>query len=232
MGGSATLAVIAIAFPKSRGAEYGLELVAGAQELAKEYGVILCGGDTNRSQNEVSVCVSILGQTRGKGAVLRSGAKVGDAILVSGKLGASFPSRKHLLFAPRLHEAQFLNEHYSLHAMADISDGLARDLGHILSESKCGAILDPDAIPVSEYLKNLSRREQLEHALGDGEDFELVFTLSSEEADELIRKKHFSHCEFTRIGTVVKKPGLFWTHSDQIDTQGYTHLWDDSSSKV
>lgn len=226
MGAKPTLAVLAIAFPNTRGTQYGLDLVAGAQSLADEYGISLCGGDTNRSRNDVSVCVSILGESRGKGAILRSGAKVGDAILVSGKLGGSFDSRKHLLFKPRVQEALYLNEHYTLHSMADISDGLARDLGHIVSESNCGAVLNPNAIPVSDNLTHLTREEQLQHALGDGEDFELVFTLPSKQADELLAKQKFTDCVFSRIGSIIEKKGLYWNSLDTpITTQGYTHLW-------
>lgn len=222
MGGRPTLAVLSIAFPKERGAQYGLDLVAGVQSLADEFGISLCGGDTNRSVHGVHVCVSILGESTGKGAVLRSDAKVGDAILVSGKLGDSFATRKHLLFKPRVEEAVFLNENYSLHAMADISDGLIRDLGNIVKASQCGAVLYPEKIPLSDSLKSLAREEQLQRALTDGEDFELVFTMDAKEAERLLSKSSY---EFTKVGHIVSEKTLTWSDSQMIKMKGYTHTW-------
>jgi thiamine-monophosphate kinase len=221
MGGRPTLAVLAFAIPPERGASYALDIVRGAQSLAEEFGVQLCGGDSNRSLRDVNVSVTLLGDAQAQGAILRSGAQVGDAIVVTGKLGASFESRKHLLFQPRVKEALFLNQNYKVHAMTDISDGLARDLGNILEASHCGAVLFADAIPVSEILQSLSKEEKLKRALSDGEDFELVFTMSERDADALTQKDSF----YTKVGSIIETPGLFWSDRSLIEIQGYIHNW-------
>lgn len=223
MGGNPKLALLSIAVPKERGASYMLDIFEGARSLAETYGVQICGGDTNRSLRDVNVCVTVLGETEGAGALLRSGAKVGDAILVSGTLGGSFESRKHLLFDPRVKEGLYLNRNYTVHAMADISDGLIRDLGNILEASHCGAVLYPDKIPFSEALKNSlnTEEEKLDRALTDGEDFELVFTMNEKDADRLIKENSF----FTKVGFLIQEEGLFWPDGSPINLQGYIHHW-------
>src|SRR5207244_7685165 len=106
----------------------------------------------------IFISISLIGFVpRGK-ARLRSGAKVGDAVFVTGELGGSLVG-KHLDFEPRLAEARWLAEHFPIHAMMDISDGLAGDLRHILKASKVGAELLSDAIPTSRAAKLTARAD-------------------------------------------------------------------------
>jgi thiamine-monophosphate kinase len=139
------------------------------------------------------VDVTVLAPVGDLEPVLRSGARPGDRILVTGALGGSILG-KHLDFTPRVAEGLFLNRRHRPGAMIDISDGLGRDLFRILDASSgpdagTGAILDADRIPVSMAAERLSRstgRDPLEHALSDGEDFELLFTMPPDRAAALL----------------------------------------------
>ncbi len=113
----------------------------------------------------------------GRGPLCRSGARPGDRIVVTGSFGGSILGR-HLDFEPRVREALALHARYELHAGIDVSDGLSLDLAHILEESRCGAVLDADAVPIAADARRLAEKladgsTPLDHALGDGEDFEL-----------------------------------------------------------
>jgi thiamine-monophosphate kinase len=127
--------------------------------------------------------------------VLRSGAKIGDIIFVTGELGGSISGR-HLRFTPRLKEARFLVKNFKLNSMIDISDGLIQDLGHILEESSLGAIIYEESVPLSKQARNL------EDAFYTGEDFELLFTMSRSQAKKLYGKR--LTC-FKPIGEIVDK---------------------------
>ena len=106
--------------------------------LARGHGVAMVGGETTTNPERILISISLLGTVaRGK-QILRSGAKVGDAIFVTGELGGSL-AEKHLEFEPRLAEARWLAEHFSIHAMMDLSDGLAGDLRQVLQASGVGA---------------------------------------------------------------------------------------------
>lgn len=155
----------------------------GLQSALSRYKVSLIGGDTIFAETgPFSVAGVILGTPFAGKPVLRSGARPGDLICVTGPgLGGSFP-RRHLNFEPRLEWGELLCKRSMPSAMMDISDGLLQDLGHILDRSGVSAELDLWKVPVSKDLSG-PPEERLRRALGDGEDFELLFTLS--EADFL-----------------------------------------------
>src|SRR5207244_13065635 len=130
------------------------------------------GGDVNVWEHPLCGSVTVLGQPTAKGPLRRSGARVGDWILVTGSLGGSILGH-HLDFEPRLAEALLLHERYLLHAGMDLSDGLALDLSRLADESGVGAVLRLTDIPVSPAAEQLSRQlddgvTPLDHALGDG----------------------------------------------------------------
>ena len=179
MGGSPRYALVSVGLPRSMSVEDAEGLYRGLLNLANRFGVALVGGDTNRADNLV-IDVTVLGVVETSRLVLRSGAKVGDAILVTGTLGGSRQG-KHVRFTPRVREAQWLTRHAHLHAMMDISDGLAGDLAQLARESRVGAVLFEEAIPVSPQARNLQA------ALCDGEDFELLFTMGWISAQRLLR---------------------------------------------
>ncbi len=189
MAGVPTAAVVAVALPRG-GRSVGEELYVGIREVADEFGVAVVGGDTNSWDGALVVAVTLLGEATTRGPVLRSGARPGDWVFVTGPVGGSIRGR-HLTPTPRVREALRLHEVVDLHAMIDISDGLAADLNHILDESRCGAVLDAAAVPVHADAVELARttgKPPLAHALGDGEDFELLFAVSSADGEKLLRE--------------------------------------------
>jgi thiamine-monophosphate kinase len=226
MAGRPVAWLASVALPRSHGLSLGRELFEGMHELARAFDVPLAGGDTNTWNGPLVISITALGEPTGRGPVLRGGALPGDWIMVTGELGGSLAGR-HLDFTPRVHEAMALHGAATLHAMIDLSDGLASDLRHILEESHVGAILDEAAIPVSaSALAARDGRTSLEHALGDGEDFELLFTVSPEEGRALLARRpcdvRLTHvgeiisggdCLLkTTQGAVVPLPEIGWKH--------------------
>ncbi|MBI4432835.1 MAG: thiamine-phosphate kinase [Candidatus Omnitrophica bacterium] len=222
MGGAPQCAVVALGVPSDLRVDFVKDLYKGMNDLARAFGVKLVGGDTNHS-DKIIISVALLGEVgRGK-AALRSGAKAGDVVFVTGELGGSYSSKKHLNFTPRIKEARYLTEHFKIHAMMDLSDGLASDLTRMSQASRVGFILSEDAIPVSKY-------ENLQKALTDGEDFELLFTLAPRDAAKLTltydRKKM---APIHPIGKVVeKKYGLRILKKDGtyslLEGKGFEHF--------
>ena len=132
------------------------------------------------------VAVPLLGTPTGRGPVLRSGARPGDWLLVTGPLGGSLDGR-HLRFRPRVEAARRLHAAVDLHAMLDLSDGLSRDLPHLTTERGLGARLDAESIPThADVPPGLTFEERLAHALHDGEDFELLLAVSPDDATRLL----------------------------------------------
>jgi thiamine-monophosphate kinase len=158
------------------------------------YKVNLVGGDLSKSERLI-VDVSMLGMVEKNNLVLRNGAKKGDIIFVTGKLGGSIQG-KHLKFTPRIKEARFLVKNFKLNSMIDISDGLAQDLGHILKESKQGAAIYEELIPQDKKARSLN------DALYMGEDFELLFTMSHSDAGRLLARNHL---DYKPIGEIMEK---------------------------
>ena len=181
MAGIPIAAVVSVALPKENGRVLAEELYLGLREVADAFGVAIVGGDTNSWDGPLAISVTVLGEATARGPVLRSGAKPGDWLLVTGPLGGSIRG-KHLTFTPRVKEALLLHEHANLHAMIDISDGLAADLNHILEESRCGAVLVAESVPRSPDAT-------LQQALGDGEDFELIVAVSPPDGERLLREQ-------------------------------------------
>lgn len=227
MGGRAIAAVVSIALPRSRAWDLAQGVQDGIDALAKRFDVCIAGGDTNTWDGPLVISITALGEPLGQGPVRRGGAEPGDWILVTGELGGSIHG-KHLDFVPRLEEVRELQSRVTLHSMIDISDGLAADLHHILEESHVGARLIADKIPISVAAQSATDgRSPLEHALGDGEDFELLFTLSPADAKNLLaappcatRLTHIgeivpgSQCELLQAdGQVVPLPPRGWRHS-------------------
>jgi thiamine-monophosphate kinase len=187
MAGLPVAVVVSVALPKST-AGVAEDLYRGLREMADRFQVPIVGGDTNSWDGPLVVSVTALGEATARGAVRRNGAKPGDWIFVTGPLGGSILGH-HLDFEPRITQALTLHESVEIHAMIDISDGLSADFHHILEESQCGAVLEGNAIPITAAAHTFSQssgRSALEHALGDGEDFELVFTVSERDGRKLI----------------------------------------------
>jgi thiamine-monophosphate kinase len=212
MAGVPRAAVVAIALPRTEATAVAQGVYLGMRELAERFGVELVGGDTNAWDGPLVISVTVLGEATARGAVRRSGARPGDAILVTGALGGSLFAGRHLRPEPRVAEALAVHQIAPIHALIDISDGLSSDLNHILTESGgLGAVLDEPAIPVHSDAHEMSRRDgtpALEHALNDGEDFELCLVVSADDAARLIAAPP-APAKLYRIGEITHEPGMF-----------------------
>jgi thiamine-monophosphate kinase len=227
MAGVPVAAVVSVGLPREGGRALGEELYYGLREMADRFSTALVGGDTNSWDGPLVISVTVIGQATAKGPVRRAGARPGDWILVTGPLGGSILG-KHLDFTPRVSEALRLHEEADLHAMIDISDGLAADLHHICKESACGAVLHAESIPISEDARRQSAqdaRSPLEHALHDGEDFELVFTVSAEDGERLMQTQAIPGITLVKIGECVASG--YWLAEEgrqrELEPKGYVH---------
>lgn len=200
MGGQPVHALITVAMPPTLEVQKADALYAGLRKCARKFGISIAGGETARTPDEagpVFISVALTGTVERARCVTRSGGRPGDLLYVTGRLGGSLAGR-HLDFVPRLAEASWLTTHFRLHAMMDLSDGLGADLPRLAAASKCGfEIGDLPCAP------GCSR----EAALGDGEDFELLFALSPRHAGRLERDWPFSKkLPLTRIGCLTAHP--------------------------
>jgi thiamine-monophosphate kinase len=196
--------------------ELAIELYRGMLPLAERFEAVIAGGDTNSWDGPLAISVTALGETTSRGPLTRSGAQLGDQLLVTGQLGGSILGR-HLEVEPRVREALLLNERYELHAGIDISDGLGLDASRLAEASGVGAALTLDAVPLAEAARRLSDqdgRPALEHALSDGEDFELLLAVPAGDAERMLREQPVD-VPLTRIGEMIAEKGLW-----QIDAAG------------
>jgi thiamine-monophosphate kinase len=210
------------------------QLYLGLREMADEFQTAIIGGDTNSWDGPLVISVTAMGEATSSGPVRRSGAKPGDWLLVTGPLGGSIRG-KHLAFTPRVREALRLHEIAHLHAMIDISDGLAADVNHLCEESHCGAVLRAEQIPITaeaqvapvgQVAQSMNdANSPLEHALTDGEDFELVFAVSEDEGRKLVQSQPIPGITLTHIGECIEK-GLWLEQQGQhrpLEPRGYEH---------
>jgi thiamine-monophosphate kinase len=233
MAGTPTAALVTVGLPQKFNPALVEAIYAGMNTLARRHDVAIVGGETTTNPERVLISVALVGfAPRGK-VLLRSGAKPGDAIFVTGELGGSLAG-KHLDFEPRLAEARWLAEHFSVHAMIDLSDGLAGDLRHLLKASGVGAELLKSAVPISRAAKlrakeSSSAKPAFAAALTDGEDFELLFAVASKAAVPLLDawKKEFPKLRLSCIGKITAGEGI--TIRDKSGVQpltahGYVHF--------
>lgn len=215
MGGVPVAALVALGLPRDHDPERIRHLYEGLGRLATRHGVAIVGGETTTSPERLWMSVSVMGSVpRGK-AVLRSGGREGDAVFVTGELGGSLAG-KHLDFEPRIEQGRWLAESGWVHAMLDLSDGLAGDLGHLLAASGgLGAELMATSLPISRAAIQRARevpgaRPPRAASLMDGEDFELLFTTGPKDAVPLLDawKARFPDLRLTCIGRLTREPGI------------------------
>lgn len=193
---------VSVALAKTMSLDDVKQLYEGMACIADEFGCAVVGGDVTSWPGKLAIDVAMLAEPMApRGPVRRSDAKIGDGIYVSGPLGGSLAG-KHLTFTPRLQLARRLAAEPDLHAMMDISDGLALDLHRLCSASGCDAELFARQLEpvVSDAARSLSERDgrpPLEHALSDGEDFELL----------VVGGEHLHHGRFglTPVGRIVPR---------------------------
>lgn len=203
MGGTPKGLLLSWAIPPKFG-EKNLDLLTkGIGDCALAYDVQVLGGDTSKSMRDLFLNIAIWGQMDSP-PIYRSGAKHDDLVFVTGPLGGSILGR-HLKVTPRVKEMNWLAK-FGVHAAIDISDGLVGDLGHIAECSNLFYEIIQDAIPIHADAKKLaeqSGKSALSHALFDGEDFEIAFTIDSKDQDRLFKTWPFKEPLFL-VGKMSK----------------------------
>ena len=234
MGARPEAAVVAVALPRHGGDTLGREIEVGIEALAAEHGVTLAGGDTNAWDGPLVISTTAIGSVRPGAAWRRDGARAGDVIVVTGAFGGSLLGR-HLAVAPRVREALFIAEHFAVHAAIDCSDGLSLDLARMMAASgTCGVVRLAD-VPIHADARRRAARDggtALDHALGDGEDFELILAMPPEAAQALVAAAGTAPLDLpiTVIGTVAAGSGLVAEAPDggrsPLEPRGYVHAFD------
>ena len=226
MGGRPINAVVQVMFPRSMDLEIAKRIQSGLYALADEFGVAIIGGDTNRWDGGLVIGTTVCGELIGNPWRI-IGATAGDRILVSGSLGGSIAGH-HLTFTPRCELAKYLATHYEIDAATDISDSLSIDLANMATSSRVGALLDLDKIPINEAARKMSSPEKspLQHAMTDGEDFELIFAVDPETAARISKDGELP-VALTDIGEFLEGTGIYARQVDggrsEIDPSGYVH---------
>ena len=186
-------ALCAVALSNGLSMDDALDLLRGARDCGMRFGCPLVGGDTNSWDQPTVISIAIAARTEaGRRPVQRCGARPDDRIFVSGPVGGSILGR-HLSFEPRIETALAINRQLDPHAMIDISDGLAIDLWRVLEASGCGAVLDASSLKAAIHPDAVRLAAQdgvtpREHALYDGEDFELIVFLPPEVPTDACRR--------------------------------------------
>ena len=221
MAGKPLLAVVSLTLTGKQTARAVDDLYRGMRALGNRYDVTIAGGDVVRGK-EFSITVAVIGESHRDNVGLRSGAKPGDALLVTGSLGASQAgldllksksrnknsefTEKHLRPAPRVDEGLTLARKFELHGMIDISDGLASELHHLCTESMCGMVIDQGALPIARQAIERSAagdKDPLDYCLYGGEEYELLFTLPPRDAVRAIKVLGAMGTDCSVIGQVT-----------------------------
>jgi thiamine-monophosphate kinase len=189
------------------------KLYLGLRKAADKFGVQIVGGETSATHGPAVISVGATGVVENDRWVPRSGGRAGDELFVTGKLGGSIRG-KHLRFVPRIAEARWLTENFSIHAMMDLSDGLGADLPRLARASGLGFEIDESAIP-------RNRGRTIAQAINDGEDYELLFACARHDARKLATrwKKTFPKLSLTRIGRLTRHSSAVTRHF-----RGYVHF--------
>ena len=214
MSGIPEFALITLAAPAKKKASWVGRLYRGLNRAAARFEVAIVGGETSETAGPTVIAVSVAGFVERRRCTLRSGGKADDDLFVTGELGGSIRGR-HLRFVARIEEARWLTANFKVHAMIDLSDGLGSDLPRLARASKLGFTIDQRALP-------LSRGCTIKEAIADGEDYELLFAISSRERKRLQARwqKEFPKLPLTRIGKLNPQS----TISNQQLPSGYVHF--------
>ena len=214
MSGIPQYALVTLIAPAESEGRWMKQLYQGLRRAAARFKVAIVGGETSSTRGPIVVSISAAGSVEKGRCVLRSGGENGDLLYVTGRLGGSVRKR-HLNFVPRLKEARWLTQHFRIHAMMDLSDGLGADLPRLANASAVGFEIDEKTLP-------RTRGCSIAQAINDGEDYELLFAISPNDAAALERKwrKKFMRLSLTRIGHLTRRPSPV-THRS---FHGYTHF--------
>lgn len=248
MGGVPTFCFLSIAIPSGFSTTYLEEISRGMQSICREFNVVLAGGDTTGSESGLVINICQLGEVTSEKCLLRSGARTGDVVQVSGPLGFSATGfellescqadeprvlpfiQAHIDPVPQVSLARLLADR-GIRSMIDISDGLLQDLGHICEQSQCGAELNLDQLKLSELLLHHYQNDYeraVRIALTGGEDYGLCWTASAECAEEIlteIRRNGFPEAQ--SIGVITDQAGVTVLKNRepvQFQRTGWDHL--------
>jgi len=218
MGGRPLHALVALAAKPETHWQALEEFYSGISSAAKSYNLAVVGGETVRTTGPLVCSIFLTGTVAAQHCILRSGGRPGDVLLVTGKLGGSFASGRHLDFAPRLAEGQWLAKQEGTHAMMDVSDGLAADAPRLANASQCGLKIDVELIPRHEGCR-------VAQALSDGEDFELLVAVAAHCVPNLLLEWNavFPELSLSVIGRLTEVAEGF--HPKEIfKNRGYDHF--------
>ncbi len=236
MGGTPRFFLVTLGLSADLSLDQVNELYEGMQELATDYQLQMIGGDVSATRGGLFVNIMVLGEVQREKAVVRSGAKAGDHLFVTGTLGDASAGlefarahargenapmtlhlKKHSLYPllqrqfyplPRVQEGGLLSSKRIATAMIDLSDGLATDLRHLCEESRVGALVELEAIPLSEALLQYSKqtgKDPVQYALTGGEDFELLFTVPERKMTTLVKLAKQHRFRIARIGRILSR---------------------------
>ena len=235
MGGRPVATFLSLALPAGVNSAWADSFIGGYTSACSRFGAPLLGGDTSSSPDRVCINVTVLGECPSGRALMRSGARPGDLVCVTGCLGDSAAGLKvileglersadaaalvqrHYRPVPRVSEGLALAACPGVHAMMDISDGVASDLGHILDASGVGADLEASSLPLSSELRSLCALkgwDPLPLAAGGGEDYELLFTMAPDACPDI---------PHTVIGRITAQCGLRWNGLEST-VRGFRHF--------
>ncbi|WP_417909469.1 thiamine-phosphate kinase [Candidatus Electronema sp. PJ] len=249
MGGRPLFALLSLGLPADFAEQWAKQLSYGISKACQQYGCLLIGGDTVCSPAGVSLTLTVIGEMQRNQVLYRDKAKPGDTIWVSGPLGWSAAGLallqagktladqqwQQLLLAhldpqPRVQLGQFLASSGLVHAMMDMSDGLATDLAHICTRSKVGAWVEGDLLPGREALAaagELLCQDPLRWLVSGGEDYELLFTASSANKAKLLELTTAQGWTVYPIGTIIEGQGVSLLNSgvqETISFDGFDHF--------
>jgi thiamine-monophosphate kinase len=213
MSGVPQFALVTMIVPSNKTLDWVKQVYRGLEKAACAFDVAIVGGETSNIKGPTVISVTMTGFVEKHRWVGRSGGKAKDELFVTGRLGGSLRGR-HLKFTPRIEESRWLTEHFSIHAMMDLSDGLGTDLPRLARASHKGFQVDEDALP-------LNRGCTTEQAISDGEDYELLFAISPADARSLSKRwrKKFPNVLLTRIGWLDPKSKI-----QNPKWRGYAHF--------
>lgn len=249
MGAEPVGAFLSIGIPKDCSSELLDGFTEGFMALSQKHDTPLLGGDTTKSLRDLMINVTVIGKCPKEKALLRSSAKARDVIAVTGNLGDSAAGlnvilnnaelnsdTKHLIEKhnkpePQINEGLWLAKQNGVHAMMDISDGIASDLNHILKASEKSAVVDLQKVPVSEILSRTAKKydwNAAELAVSGGEDYELLLTISAECATDIAQQFYAEFGKPLHIIGEVKAPvekAIQWVSGEEKlpDFKGFNH---------
>ena len=207
-------ALITLIIPQKTDAAWVKQLYRGLRRAASRFDVRIVGGETSSTPGPIAISVSVAGFVERNRALSRRGGKPGDEIFVTGRLGGAL-KQKHLKFIPRIAESRWLTKNFSIHAMMDLSDGLGSDLPRLARASKIGFDIQFEKLP-------LARDANINDAISEGEDYELLFAVSPHDSDRLQRewRGKFPKLPLTRIGLLTRESKI----ENRKLPRGYIHF--------